>query len=1046
MESLNRKKSIVLCVLLAGIAAASVPANECDNWQTLHPEWIFCDDFEDGTPLVREGRYFEYDNDEGEFIVGDGIGVDGSKGMRALFQAGEVGAGNFLLGFGRNPNSYMNNGIRETEDFREIYYRMYLKNQYGWVGSPAKLSRATSFSSATDWSQAMIAHLWSSDDYLRVVPVRCVDPATSLVKCIGYNDFDHMDWLGDQSGVTPIFGSMNGGIWYCIEHHIKLNDPGQANGVQEFWINGNLEARRDGLDFVASYTDYAINAVFFENWWNDGSPQLQRRFFDNIVVSTQPIDVPPEPEPKIIYVDADAPGVNDGTSWHDAFNYLRNALIAAQYSDEIWVAEGVYNPDQDSRYPNGSGRRKATFSLRNGVSIKGGFAGFGQPDPNERDPNTYETILSGDLRGNDGPDFANNGDNSYHIVTASGTNATAMLDGFTITAGNASYSVPPHNNGGGMNNDYGSPTVANCTFSDNSAFDLGGGMSNVGSSPTVTNCTFSDNTSGRGGGMSNQINSNPTLVNCTFSGNFPRTYGGGMYNDHSSPTLTNCTFSGNSAEINGGGMYNEESSPTLTDCTFSDNSAEDSGGGLNNSVNSNSTVTNCTFSGNSAKHGGGMNFHESSPTVTNCTFIGNSAEHGGGGLNNSFNSNSMLMNCTFSDNSAEGGGGIHCYYSYPAIINGTFTSNWAKHGGGMANNNSSPTLTNCTFSGNSSEYGGGGMNNWDYCSPALTNCMFSGNSAEGGGGMVSGKYSNPTVTNCTFSGNSARWQGGGVWNNNNSTSTLTNCILWGNTARYGSQIYNDWGCSASVSYTDVQGGWPGTSNINADPLFVDADNDDLHLLPTSPCIDAGDNTAVPAGVTTDLDGNPRFVDQPEVPDTGNGTTPIVDMGAFEADYIKVSMKFTPKALNLRSKGKWLKAHLVLPEEFSVEDVDADTPTVIMPLGIQSKYMNVFINEDGFVEIEAVFSRYDFCGAVTGNEPVEVMIIALLTTGQQFYGTDIIKITNRAFEHLAIVVSHWLEGDCFEPDLCGGADLNADSVVNFIDFALLDRCCIKVSEK
>ena len=444
METLNRKKSIVLCLLLVGLAVPSVSANECDNWQTLHPEWIFCDDFEDGTPLVREGRYFEHENDEGEFIVADGVGVDFSKGMRALFQAGEVGAGNLLLGFGRNPNSYMNNGIRETEDFREIYYRMYLRMQAGWVGSPAKLSRATSFSSSTSWAQAMIAHLWSSGDYLLVDPASGVE--NGIVVTTKYNDFVNLHWLGYQAGVTPIFDSQHDGIWYCIEHHIKLHDPGQSNGVQEFWIDGNLEARRDSLNFVDTWTDYAINAVFFENYWNSGSPQLQRRFFDNIVVSTQLIG-PVVSIPKIIYVDADPTGANNGTTWLDAFNHLRDALSAAGSGDEILVAQGIYKPDEDTAHPNGSGSRNATFQLRNGVAIKGGYAGFGEPDPDARDIELYETILSGDLAGNDiqvDPcdleDEPTRAENSYHVVTGSYTDKTAVLNGFTITAGNANGS------------------------------------------------------------------------------------------------------------------------------------------------------------------------------------------------------------------------------------------------------------------------------------------------------------------------------------------------------------------------------------------------------------------------------------------------------------------------------------------------------------------------------------------------------------------------------------------------------------------------------
>jgi hypothetical protein len=105
------------------------------------------------------------------------------------------------------------------------------------------------------------------------------------VKCTTYNDFDNLDWLGHRSGVTPIFATEMSGRWFCIEAHVKLNDPGAGNGVQEFFIDDQLEARRDGLDFVRGYTDYGINAVFFENYWNAGSPRDQERYFDNIVIA-----------------------------------------------------------------------------------------------------------------------------------------------------------------------------------------------------------------------------------------------------------------------------------------------------------------------------------------------------------------------------------------------------------------------------------------------------------------------------------------------------------------------------------------------------------------------------------------------------------------------------------------------------------------------------------------------------------------------------------------------------------------------------------------
>ncbi len=274
--------------LLIAVMQQPVLAEECENWHSRHPAWIFCDDFESVEALVNNKRYFEHDSNDSEFVPIENVGFNNSRGMRVLWQAGETGAGNLKLAFGRNPSSYMDKGIRNTEDFREIYYRMYLKMQSGWQGNPFKLSRA-SVISADDWSQAMIAHLWQgTTNELAIDPVSCVGQDNN-VECVAYNDFDHMDYLGFKNGQTQLFAGGADNRWYCIEAHVKLNDAGQSNGIQEFWIDGQLEVSSDNLNFVGSYNDYGINTVFFENYWNGGSPAEQQRYFDNIVVSTQPI-------------------------------------------------------------------------------------------------------------------------------------------------------------------------------------------------------------------------------------------------------------------------------------------------------------------------------------------------------------------------------------------------------------------------------------------------------------------------------------------------------------------------------------------------------------------------------------------------------------------------------------------------------------------------------------------------------------------------------------------------------------------------------------
>ena len=176
----------------------------------------------------------------------------------------------------------------------------------------------------------------------------------------------------------------------------------------------------------------------------------------------------------------------------------------------------------------------------------------------------------------------------------------------------------------------------------------------------------------------------------------------------------------------------------------------------------------------------------------------------------------------------------------------------------------------------------------------IADTVLSGNRASGNGGGFYNSSSSPTIANCTFSGNSAT-SGAGLYNAANNPS-LTNCVFWGNN---GPVITNGSGGPA-VTYCDVQGGYAGTGNTSSDPRFVrapgpgaggtwgtaDDDYGDLRLLAGSPCIDAGKNAAVPAGVVADLDGHGRFFNDPATADCpfapGTcGTAAIVDMGAYE---------------------------------------------------------------------------------------------------------------------------------------------------------------------
>jgi len=182
-----------------------------------------------------------------------------------------------------------------------------------------------------------------------------------------------------------------------------------------------------------------------------------------------------------IYVDRFAPGNNNGTSWRNAYHSLQSALAIASYGDEIRVGQDkFYHPT------NLGGDRTVSFQLVNGVTLRGGYAGFGEADPNARDITLYATILRGDL-------------GAYHVVKGSYTDPNTILDGFTITGGNAD-GANPYDLGGGMYNEQSSPKVTNCIFSGNSTYDLGGGMGNYYDSvPNVNNCIFWGNSAPYGG-------------------------------------------------------------------------------------------------------------------------------------------------------------------------------------------------------------------------------------------------------------------------------------------------------------------------------------------------------------------------------------------------------------------------------------------------------------------------------------------------------------------------------------------------------------------
>ncbi|HET6546199.1 MAG TPA: choice-of-anchor Q domain-containing protein [Rhodanobacteraceae bacterium] len=329
-------------------------------------------------------------------------------------------------------------------------------------------------------------------------------------------------------------------------------------------------------------------------------------------------------------------GANDGSSWDNAYVQLQSALADAGCT-EVWVARGLYKPGTT---------QTDHFDIRSGTAVYGGFRGD-EIVLAQRDPAANPTILSADIDDNDVDADGNHtdettadivGNNARHVLTMDGITGTpitasTVLDGFVVTAGDATGTLFPDSVGGGL-------------------YCAAVGAGHV--------CS-------------------PTLATLAFSGN-RAVYGGAIYNDgnagDSSPTLTRVTFSGNLAGNSGGAIYNDGqsagvSSPVLTDIVFTNNLAEYGGAMVNNgeSGTSSPTVTKVTFAGNSATYAGamyndGIDQGVSRPILTNVTFSGNSATYGGAIIDNGMQAGvcaPILDNVTFNGNSANYGGAIYIY-------------------------------------------------------------------------------------------------------------------------------------------------------------------------------------------------------------------------------------------------------------------------------------------------------------------------------------------------------------------------------------------------
>ncbi len=450
------------------------------------------------------------------------------------------------------------------------------------------------------------------------------------------------------------------------------------------------------------------------------------------------------------------------------------------------------------------------------------------------------------------------------------------------------------------------PTIKNCIIQGNvSTNNSGGGLYLQGASSTTAttllNTTISGNTANYGGCL-RCTNSKLVISGCTISSNTATQNGGGLYLDGASTTVTigNSTLTGSSGR-SGGALYATGiGALTISGSTFDANTATTGTGGGLYVINMTdvTTLTN-TMVINNASNSSAGGIYFSSPgtslTITDSTFENNTVTlYDGGGilLSGDATTNVTLSGGSLSGNVARGGGGIYLVNGPSLVVTDVdiYGNQSRSSGGGISvGAGCSLDISGSYLRGNQSGSGGGGISAGG--TVTLTNCIVSGNSADGqtysdGGGITSSGILN--AYNSSISGNYARRLGGGL--RSTGTSTVINSIIWGNTA--GSSGANISG-TPTVTYSDVEGGYAGTGNIDGNPRFVDFQqaglggptsggvfllcngvDDPAGCTSASACIDFSSATSAPGD---DIKGDSRPYD---VEGIGDGVDDY-DMGADE---------------------------------------------------------------------------------------------------------------------------------------------------------------------
>jgi hypothetical protein len=499
---------------------------------------------------------------------------------------------------------------------------------------------------------------------------------------------------------------------------------------------------------------------------------------------------------KVIYVDADANTPGNGLSWASAYTCLQDALADAGTAEkpvEIRVAEGMYRPDQGRSATKGD--RNSVFRMRDGVALRGGFAGVRGADPNAWDPKSHKSILSGDLLGGDVWSDATDvswsgapptyGDNSWCVVDASLTDRTAVLDGFQIEGATFFLGDRP--------------------FSDWWARLAVGGLYIHSGSPSVSHCRFIHNPA-------------PGVVSASARG----------------AVFSECQFASNRFTW-GGAIFNSLGTLVILGCDFTSNVA--SGGGAIGNKGGTIVVDGSEFRNNTAYHGGAIDTAGGRVLLTQCGFLRNAAPltdrspipYGGALYGDEF-ADVALVNCTFQGNTARASAGAIWVGSGTLTINACrFLSNRAEEAYGgviLIGGAASVSISGSAFIGNEARYGGSAISGG--AELVCERCIFAGNRAKSGGAVYFTVGTRVLLNQCTTQGNRADY-GSTLFAAGRCGVQVKNSILWD------AKALELWGSAElSVAYSDTYEPQPGEGNISLDPLFARAGYWDPNGTPADP--------------------------------------------------------------------------------------------------------------------------------------------------------------------------------------------------------------------